>query len=132
MQIKSLDHVNVRTGRLDEMVAWYGKMLDMTLGPRPDFSFPGAWLYIGDHPAVHLVGTDPAPSEQQKDLQIEHYAFSATGLKELLGRFEEAGEPVRVAKVPGFPIVQINVWDPDGNHLHIDFSPEEAEGLGVV
>jgi hypothetical protein len=25
-----------------------------------------------------------------------------------------------------------NVWDPDGNHLHIDFDLSEAEAAGVV
>mgnify|MGYP002137710046 CR=1 FL=1 len=28
----------------------------MKAGNRPPFPFPGAWLYTGDHPAVHLVG----------------------------------------------------------------------------
>jgi hypothetical protein len=28
-------------------------------------------------------------------------------------------------RVPGLGIVQVNVWDPDGNHIHIDFQPSE-------
>jgi hypothetical protein len=34
--------------------------------------------------------------------------------------------------VPGWPVVQVNVWDPDGNHLHIDFDLSEAEAAGLV
>jgi hypothetical protein len=36
------------------------------------------------------------------------------------------GERFRRVAVPGFPIVQINIWDPDGNHLHVDFDPGEV------
>ena len=56
LAIKRLDHVNVRTANLDAMIEWYGDMLGMKTGPRPDFSFPGAWLYAGDDPVIHLVG----------------------------------------------------------------------------
>ena len=41
MQIGKLDHVNVRTANLDNMVAWYGEMLGMNPGKRPNFPFPG-------------------------------------------------------------------------------------------
>ena len=32
----------------------------------------------------------------------------------------------KLGKVPDFPIVQVNIWDPDGNHIHIDFHADEA------
>jgi hypothetical protein len=32
-------------------------------------------------------------------------------------------------KVPRSDGVQINVWDPDGNHIHIDFSGAETAGV---
>ena len=47
--LKRLDHVNLRTADLDRMVAWYGRVLDMHPGPRPDFAFPGAWPYADGH-----------------------------------------------------------------------------------
>ena len=59
--LKRLDHVNVRTANLDAMIDWYGAMLGMTTGPRPDFPFPGAWLYIGNDPVIHLVGVETQP-----------------------------------------------------------------------
>ncbi len=42
MGITSLDHVNLRTTRLDEMIEWYCNVLGMRVGPRPPFPFPGA------------------------------------------------------------------------------------------
>ena len=127
--MKRLDHVNVRTARLDAMVEWYGRMLGMKPGPRPDFDFPGAWLYVGEDAAVHLIGLDEEPGADASDLRLEHFAMSATGMKELLERCREAGERAEVRKVPSFPIVQVNLWDPDGNHIHIDFDAAEAEGI---
>ncbi|MEM7188840.1 MAG: VOC family protein [Pseudomonadota bacterium] len=130
--MKRLDHVNVRTGNLDAMIDWYGRMLGMHPGPRPDFAFPGAWLYAGDDPVVHLVGQETDPANDGKDLRLEHFALSATGIADLLARAEAEGARAEVRKVPGFPIVQVNMWDPDGNHIHIDFDAAEAEGLAEL
>ena len=130
--LKRLDHVNVRTANLQGMIDWYGRILGMTTGPRPGFSFPGAWLYMGDDPTIHLVGRDTHPSAEDADLRLEHFAISATGLQDLLDRAAEAGEKVSVRRVPDFPIVQVNLWDPDGNHIHIDFDAAEAEGLDIA
>lgn len=129
--IQRLDHVNLRTARLDEMAIWYREMLGLAPGPRPDFSFPGSWLYAGGHAVIHLIGRDAPPTGTQEDLHLEHFAFSAKGLRTMLARFEAAGERTMLRRVPGFPVVQLNVWDPDGNHLHIDFDVAEADGLDL-
>ena len=55
MQISKLDHVNVRTANLAEMVDWYDRVLGLKSGKRPDFPFPGAWIYIGEQAFLHLV-----------------------------------------------------------------------------
>ena len=126
MQIKALDHVNVRTYRLDEMVAWYSDVLGMPSGDRPDFPFPGAWIYAGDKPVIHLVGIEPeAPQEGQP--QIEHFALSASGIKEMVARLEAHNVEHRVSPVPGLPLLQLHLHDPDGNHIHIDFNANEVE-----
>lgn len=131
LTIGRLEHVNVRTAKLDAMIAWYKRILDMDTGPRPDFDFPGAWLYADGSPFIHLVGVAAEPSDPQEDLKVEHFAFSARGLGALLARAEAAGEKTGLRRVPGFPIVQVNLWDPDGNHLHIDFDVAEADALGL-
>lgn len=124
MQLGRLDHVNVRTANVAQMVDWYGRVLGMPSGKRPPFPFPGAWLYTGDHAAVHLVGVDRSP--EGHDPKVEHFAFQARGLAEFEARLTALGERYEKRVVPGFGIVQINVWDPDGNHIHVDFAPEEA------
>ena len=129
LELVRLDHVNVRTANLAAMTEWYCARLGMRTGPRPDFDFPGAWLYVGDAAVVHLVGVDAIGA--QSDLSLEHFALSARGLGALIERLEAAGERHMLRRVPGFPILQVNVWDPDGNHLHIDFDSAEADTLGL-
>ena len=123
MPVHSLDHVNLRTGRLSEMVAWYADVLGLKPGKRPDFSFDGAWLYIGDLAAIHLVEAPEAPPAAA--LKLEHFALGATGMTEFLRTLKEHDVPYRLARVPGFPIVQVNIHDPDGNHIHVDFDIAE-------
>ena len=129
MPLQQLDHVNIQTCNLDAMVDWYQTILGMENGARPPFPFPGAWLYAGDQAAVHLIGVDkeldaPAP-------QIEHFAFSATGLSDFLARLDEASHAYQPVRVPGLGILQINLLDCDGNHIHVDFSPQEADAAGL-
>jgi catechol 2,3-dioxygenase-like lactoylglutathione lyase family enzyme len=127
MELRRLDHVNVRTANLAGMTEWYERVLGLRAGGRPPFSFPGAWLYLGDHPAVHLVGVGTQP--EGKDPRVEHFAFQATGLGAFLARLKRDGERHHMRIVPGYGTVQVDVWDPDGNHIHIDFAPEEAKGV---
>jgi catechol 2,3-dioxygenase-like lactoylglutathione lyase family enzyme len=125
-RITDLDHLNLRTARLQEMIDWYGAVLGLVPGPRPPFTFPGAWLYAGERALVHLVGVDAVPP--QGPLTLEHGAFRASGYAELIAVLDARGARYRVARLPGddFPVVQVNVWDPDGNHLHIDFDAAEV------
>ena len=127
MQIGTLEHVNVQTAKLDEMVAWYDRILGMPAGWRPNFPFPGAWLYSGDQkPTVHLVGVDKEPPG---GLKLEHFAFAATGLQKFLGVLKAERVKYDLIRVREAGIVQVNVLDPDGNHIHIDFREHETAGL---
>ena len=125
--LQKLEHVNVRTSNLAEMTRWYVEVLDMENGSRPHFGFSGAWLYVGNTPAVHLVEVDEEPKSIEP--KIEHFAFAAAGLKAFLTRLDEREVAYSLATVRDMPIVQVNVHDVDGNHIHIDFPLEEADGL---
>lgn len=128
--IERLDHVNLQTVQLNAMIAWYERFLQLKNGYRPRFPFPGAWMYAGDVPVVHLVPVEVEPPKAA-DLALEHAAFRATGLPEFIERLQESGELFRVVRVPDIPLVQVNVWDPDGNHLHVDFDAAEADGMDI-
>lgn len=127
MQLNKLDHVNVRTENLDAMVAWYTDVLGMRSGDRPNFPFPGAWMYVGDQATVHLIGVEEdAGAGSKVNLKLEHFAFAANGMKEFQAKLDAAGEKYERRDVPGGIITQYNIWDPDGNHIHVDFPTSEG------
>lgn len=130
MGLERLDHINVCTRRLEELKAFYSEVLGLSPGPRPNFSFGGAWMYCGRHPVVHLVER-PALQPTDGDLRLQHFAFAARDLEEFLARLERLGVEYRVGILEDFEVCQINVHDPDGNHIHVDFPLAEAQRLRV-
>ena len=124
MPVTAFDHVNVRTANLDAMVEWYGDILGLFPGKRPDFNIPGVWLYLGDFALVHLVCVEGAP-EAGGNITLEHFALRATGMDEFLALLDTRAIRHSVDPVPGFPVVQVNLHDPDGNHIHVDFDAAE-------
>lgn len=126
MPITKLDHVNVRTTQLEVMSDWYTQVLGLRSGFRPEFPFPGAWLYAGDTVVVHLVGIEGnAGLGSESELKLEHFALSATGLKAFENTLELAGEKYRRVELPQVGLVLFNLWDPDANHIHVDFPANE-------
>ena len=127
MQVKKLDHVNIHTANVDRLVEWYDRVLGMQAGDRPPFPFPGAWLYCGGQTTILILGVQKQPDVS--GVTLEHFAFSAVGLKDFLARLEKNGVKYDARKVPRMDGVQINVWDPDGNHIHIHFEGPEVAGV---
>ena len=126
MRIEQLNHVSLRTTQLDAMIDWYTNVLGMRSGDRPNFPFPGAWMYAGDNAAVHLVGIEGAPGVgSEAALKLEHFALSATGGVEFEARLRAVGAKYRRSDLPEINLYLINLWDPDGNHIHVDFHLDE-------
>jgi len=61
--------------------------------------------------------------------RIEHFAFSAAGLADFLDRLRDRGVAYRISIVPDMELRQVNVFDPDGNHIEIAFGPDEQADL---
>jgi catechol 2,3-dioxygenase-like lactoylglutathione lyase family enzyme len=120
MTLKRLDHVNIRTGRLDELRAFYGEFLGLKEGKRPAFSIGGAWLYLGKQACVHLVEVGETPEANTP--RVEHFAFMAEGLPDTRARLEAAGHAFREVEVPGCGWTQIFLRDPDGNNVELTFT----------
>jgi catechol 2,3-dioxygenase-like lactoylglutathione lyase family enzyme len=123
MQIARLDHVNLRTTQLEAMTGWYSDLLGLELGPRPNFPFAGAWLYAGDVAIIHLIEVeDSLAVGSEQSLKLEHFALRAdSGLADFEDRLKAKDERYRRSDIANFGIAQFNIWDPDGNHIHVDF-----------
>jgi len=124
MPATALDHYNVFCKDLQKTVAFYERYVGLRTGDRPPFSFPGAWLYAGDKAVLHLV------AESGRDAQgggaIDHIAFNCEGLKETVGQLERDGVKYDIRKVPGRPLQQVFIHDPDGVMLELNFRNEPA------
>lgn len=129
MQLKWLDHVNIRTGNLDTMTRFYTEVIGLEVGARPSFRFNGAWLYLGAQAVVHLVERERTPPGEHP--RMEHFAIRARGMASFLDRLKARGVDYDIATVPDLEIRQVNVWDPDGNHIEVQFEPDEAQALGL-
>jgi len=127
MAIQWLDHVNIRTSNLEAMRTFYVDVIGLVDGPRPDFGFGGAWLYCGDKAAVHLVQTRRAPAGD--DPKVEHFAFRTTEVAETIGRLGTHDVEYGIVDRPDIGVLQVNILDPDGNHIELAFPPEESPDL---
>lgn len=124
--ITKLDHVNLRTRDLDRLVDWYERVLDLRVGPRPDFRFAGAWLYAGDQAIIHIVADDGA-DRRDGPLTLEHFGLRAKDYRGFLMRLKTNDISYFEAKVSAgeADFQQVNIHDPDGNHIHVDFAMDE-------
>lgn len=122
--VTGVDHVNLETPQLDASVAFYQEVLGLELGWRPPFDVPGAWLYAGDRPVIHLVLRHDAP--QAKDRPVNHFAFQTTGLASLKERLTARGLDFEETTVPGTKIVQIFFRDPNNVGVECSFNNLEA------
>ncbi|MEM7222340.1 MAG: VOC family protein [Pseudomonadota bacterium] len=127
MALIDLDHVNIRTARLAEMVQFYGEVLGLREGPRPGFAMGGAWLYCGERAVVHLVEVATAPNAPTP--QIEHFALTAADLKGFLCKLRDLRVPYHIAIVPDLELRQVFLRDPDGNRIEISFQADEQADL---
>lgn len=128
MGISWLDHVNIRTANLAAMSRFYEDVLGMPRGPRPNFRFGGAWHYCGERAAVHLVEVAKVAGNGETP-RLEHFAFRSFGFAPFLDRLRRANIAYDIAVVPGLNIRQVNIHDPDGNHIEVQFGPDEQADM---
>ncbi len=125
MPLQNLNHLLVLARDLEATRDFYVNVLGLTVGQRPSFKAPGYWLYLGDKAVVHLA-------EQNSDTRyagigpIDHLAFEATGLKEMVTRLEEQAIAVRHCKVPDLGLHQVFIQDPNGVTIELNYSAAEG------
>ena len=128
MTMAWLDHVNIRTNKLDEMSAFYEDVLGLKRGKRPPFEFGGAWHYCKGRAIVHLVeSTKRIPAGEA---QVEHFALRNTGsMKRFQTKLRKNDAPYDVVLLDRINLCQVNVFDPDGNKIEVQFPSEGNDDL---
>ena len=126
MPISRLDHVTVCARDVHRSAEFYRTVVGLEPGPRPGFSFDGAWLYAAGTPVVHIVDRQTPPGSGV----IDHFAFTATGLATYLENLRARSIPFDLTVLPpGVPqsgTRQLFFRDPDGARIELDFAPDES------
>jgi catechol 2,3-dioxygenase-like lactoylglutathione lyase family enzyme len=131
MDVQFIDHftLSVRPHELEPLRAFYTRVFGLEEGKRPDFKFPGHWLYLGGRPVVHLAANLPADLEVPDGTlatgKFNHVSFRCKGLETTRKRLTELGVKFREAPVPGFPLHQVFVHDPAGLMIELTFEVPE-------
>lgn len=115
-----LDHVTLRTHDLEGTRAFLEALLPLRPGPRPDFPFPGYWLYAGDEPLVHLIPGGAGPVDRRGEA-IDHVAFRLTGYEAFRQKLEGLGVAYSRMDLPGLGERRLFVRTPAGILLELVF-----------
>jgi len=140
MPLQHLQHFLIQTADLEKTRDWYVDVLGMRVGPHPDFKFPVYWLYLGDADVLHLTaGGDNVSDNRMKYLGqqstatsgsgvVDHVAFRATGLLDMIAHFKRKGIDFKERRVDGQSLYQLFVIDPNGVKVELNFEAAEAAG----
>lgn len=129
MAIEGLNHFNIiaPAALMAEVRDFYVDVVGLQEGYRPDFGFPGHWLYAGEIAVLHLmdsgaiggasgVGTNPGTGH------LDHIAFTATDLEATEARLAELGMEFRKSEFPDFNLAQLFLRDPVGLGVELNFT----------
>jgi catechol 2,3-dioxygenase-like lactoylglutathione lyase family enzyme len=144
MPIGKLDHYSIRTLDVEASRRFYTEVMGFEVGFRPQFNFPGLWLYNGtrypeSYGVVHIIGVDLNDPEGltaylgDRDLStlsgtgtVDHMAFAATGLAEMRGRLKRLKVSHRERTVPSLGLHQVFFEDPSSVTIELNYPAAEA------
>ena len=141
MPLSHIEHFLLQTADMDKTREWYVKVLGMRVGPSPDFKFPVFWLYLGDKDVVHVTEGGGKVSDNRKRYvgqesqatsgsgAIDHLAFRATGLREMMAHLKSLGVDFKQRQVDDQGLYQLFMFDPNGVKIELNYSNAEAVGL---
>ena len=124
MTIAGMNHFTVLTDDVAKTVRFYSDVLDLVAGERPNFDFPGAWLYAEGRAILHIVGG--RAREALKPGVIDHIAFSARGLAATLARLAAHNVEHICRQQVGSGVWQVFFFDPNGARVELDFAADES------
>jgi catechol 2,3-dioxygenase-like lactoylglutathione lyase family enzyme len=123
MPATAMNHFTVLTDDVEGTVHFYRQTIGLVDGPRPPLDFPGAWLYAGGQPILHIVGG--RSRAELKPGVIDHMAFSAENLPDMIARLTALNIQHTCRRQAGAGTWQLFFFDPNGARVELDFAPDE-------
>ncbi len=133
MAIEGLNHFNIiaPAALMAEVRDFYVDVVGLQEGYRPDFGFPGHWLYAGEIAVLHLMDGDAiggasggasGVAASPGTGHLDHIAFTATDLEATEARLAELGMEFRKSEFPDFNLAQLFLRDPVGLGVELNFT----------
>ena len=141
MPVQNIDHYLLQVADMAATRDWYVRVIGLAEGPNPDFRFPVCWLYADGKDVLHIAEGGANVSEnrrsylgqQSTDTEgsgvIDHVAFRATGLAEMIERLDREGADYTKRRVDDQDSFQLFVQAPDGVKVELNFDSAEADGI---
>ncbi|MDQ0393556.1 VOC family protein [Labrys monachus] len=120
-----LDHVTLRTRDLEGTRAFFEAVLGLIPGDRPDFPFPGYWLYDGSEPIVHLIPGQGGAADRGAEA-IDHVAFRLADHDGMRRRLDGMGIAYSRMELPDLGERRLFVHTPTGILLELVFREGKA------
>ena len=123
MPVGLVDHFNIviAQAQVENTLRFYGEVLGLKEGFRPDFGRPGWWLYAGKHPVLHISLKEVPPTVGPTG-SVDHIALNATDWPEMKARLERnnvAWREQRVAR--NAAALQVFFKDCNGLTIELDY-----------
>ena len=138
MALKTFEHVLILADDVDKTKDFYVDILGLNIGYRPDFPFKGYWLYLDENPkaaCIHLAMRKQDTGQdyyigKKDDVKsgsgsIDHVAFNADDIESMKEKLEKISIEYTHRKVPGFPLEQLFIMDPDGVKVELNYATSE-------
>jgi catechol 2,3-dioxygenase-like lactoylglutathione lyase family enzyme len=124
-----MNHFTLLTKDVAATEDFYGDLLGLKSGYRPPISRPGVWLYAGDDPILHVV--DPVKMPAEAHGVLDHMAFTATGLKEVVSKLKRRGVHYELRQQGETGAWQLFFHDPNGAKVELDFAKDEPDAAAL-
>ena len=135
MSLKTFEHVLILADDLKKTKEFYVDLLGLKDGYRPDFPFPGHWLYLNEDDkaaCIHLAMRKQGDGQdyyigKKVDAKsgsgaIDHVAFNADDIEGMKSKLDKISMEYTHRKVPDFPLEQIFIMDPDGVKVELNYA----------
>jgi catechol 2,3-dioxygenase-like lactoylglutathione lyase family enzyme len=120
-----LDHATLRTSDLEGTRDFLEAVLDLKVGYRPAFSFPGYWLYADGEPIVHVIPGRGGHFDRNGET-IDHVGFRVSGYDRYRDKLTALGVRYSLMDLTELDERRLFIRTPTGVLLELVFRGEPA------